>query len=335
MKIFISIASYQDPLLVETLCSAYTNAKYKENLVFGVCEQSRNGIDLDSLVFKKQVRYELVDPVMSKGACWARSRVQHFFKNEDFFLQIDSHTIFTNDWDHILLKNYFWIKESLQENFVITGYPRAFKPNEDLTSFELDTSSKITWGIALQEEKLFEDGHYSGQRSYPSEVSLPLKGYLIAAGFIFSKGHFVKKFPYDSKFYFHGEELSIALRLFTNNWAVTYIPEAPLFHFYTDINNLKRKLHWDKEDEEHRVEKWTQLDKKSKSRLSDLVTNQLNEPYGLGELRSLEEFGEKSGIDLINKKILDIKLATQALSFEKINSSSEPYNEIYSEIKKE
>ena len=56
-----------------------------------------------------------------------------------------------------------------------------------------------------------------------------------------------------------------------------------------------------------------------------------HEPFGLGELRSVEEFGEKSGIDLINKKILDTKLATQALSFEEINSTASPYNEIYSE----
>ena len=328
MKIFISIASYQDPLLLETLCSAYTNARNKENLIFGVCEQSKNGIDLNSLIFKDQVRYELLDPVMSKGACWARSRVQYFFENEDFFLQIDSHTIFIRDWDHILLKNYFWIEECLHENFVITGYPREFKPNEDLTSFKLDTSSKITWGITLQEEKLFEDGHYSGQRSYPSEVKIPLKGYLIAAGFIFSKGDFVKQIPYDPKFYFHGEELSIALRLFTNNWEVAYIPEAPLFHFYTDINNLPRKLHWDEGDEELRVEKWTELDKKSKARLSDLVGNKLYEPFGLGDARSLKEFAQRTGIDLINKKIIDTELATQSLSFEEINSASNPYNDI-------
>ena len=331
MKIFISVASYQDPLLLETLCSAYINAKYKENLIFGVCEQSNNGIDIDSLVFKNQVRYELVDPVMSKGACWARSRVQHFFQDEDFFLQIDSHTIFSENWDHILLKSYFWIKENMQDNFVITGYPREFKPNEDLTSFKLDTSSKITWGIALQEDKIFEDGHYSGQRSYPSEVTTPLKGYLVAAGFIFSNGNFVKQIPYDPKFYFHGEELSIALRLFTNNWNVAYIPEAPLFHFYTDINNLTRKLHWDKEDEKYRVENWMHLDKKSKSRLTDLVSNKLNQPFGLGEAKSIKEFGEKSGIDLINKKILDLNLATKSGSFEEINSDSSPYNKTYLE----
>ena len=75
-KIFVSIASYQDPLLLETICSAYENAKYKDFITFGVCEQSSNGIDLDNIKFKNQIRYELIDPVMAKGPCYARSRIQ-------------------------------------------------------------------------------------------------------------------------------------------------------------------------------------------------------------------------------------------------------------------
>ena len=40
MKIFISIASYQDPMLELTILNAYEKAKRPENLVFGVCDQS-------------------------------------------------------------------------------------------------------------------------------------------------------------------------------------------------------------------------------------------------------------------------------------------------------
>jgi len=131
MKIFISVASYQDPLLLETLCSAYTNARFKDSLIFGVCEQADQGIDLDSIVFKDQIKYELLDPVMAKGPCWARGRIQQSYSNEEFFLQIDSHTIFTADWDHILIENYLWLENTQKNPFVISGYPREFKPNSD------------------------------------------------------------------------------------------------------------------------------------------------------------------------------------------------------------
>ena len=103
-KIFISVASYQDPLLLETLCSAYQNAENKDNLVFGVCEQADNGINVHSINFKDQIKYELLDPVMAKGPCWARARIQSLISNEDYFLQIDSHTIFAKNWDKIVAR---------------------------------------------------------------------------------------------------------------------------------------------------------------------------------------------------------------------------------------
>ena len=117
-KIFISVASYQDPLLLETLCSAYENAENKDFLVFGVCEQADNGIDVQSINFKDQIKYELLDPVMAKGPCWARARIQQLMTDEEYFLQIDSHTIFTKSWDKILLNYHSWLEKCLENNFV-------------------------------------------------------------------------------------------------------------------------------------------------------------------------------------------------------------------------
>ena len=44
MSIFISIASYRDPLLVSTIFSAYGNAEMKEELIFGICDQTAEPI---------------------------------------------------------------------------------------------------------------------------------------------------------------------------------------------------------------------------------------------------------------------------------------------------
>ena len=104
MSIFISIASYQDPLLVSTIFSAYNNAKDKEDLVFSICDQSDNGIAINKIAFSNQIHYEHVDALFSKGPCWARHRAQSFFNDEDFFLQIDSHTQFAPGWDIIFIE---------------------------------------------------------------------------------------------------------------------------------------------------------------------------------------------------------------------------------------
>ena len=52
MSIFISIASYQDPLLVSTIFGAYNNAQDKDDLIFSICDQSDNAINLDEVEFQ-------------------------------------------------------------------------------------------------------------------------------------------------------------------------------------------------------------------------------------------------------------------------------------------
>ena len=173
---------------------------------------------------------------------------------------------------------------------MITGYPRSFKANESLDEFELNIKYKDTLSITFREGRIFEDGHYSMQKSYPANTDLPVQGLLVAGGFIFSETTFSKKIPYDPKLYFHGEELSLALRLFTHGWSVTHIPRVPIFHLYTDVKNLVRKLHWNEEDEKHRAVKWNELDKLSKSRLTDLIFSRVEEPFGLGAKRTVQEF---------------------------------------------
>ena len=103
MEIFISIASYQDPLLETTIRSAYENSANPELLRFGVCDQSSHPLDLDLITFSNQISYEHIDPQLSQGPCWARARVQKFYNNETYYLQIDSHMQFEQDWDSYML----------------------------------------------------------------------------------------------------------------------------------------------------------------------------------------------------------------------------------------
>ena len=143
MSIFISIASYQDPLLVSTIFSAYNNATNKDELIFSICDQSDNPVNIEDLTFEKQVRYEHVDPVFSKGPCWARHRAQSFYQGEDYFLQIDSHTQFLPNWDVLFEEALLKIEaEQINDSYfakpIITSYPRSFK----VLDFDANTYSQ-------------------------------------------------------------------------------------------------------------------------------------------------------------------------------------------------
>lgn len=322
MKIFVSIPAYQDPLLIETLASAYTKSRNPENLIFGVLDQSDNPLDFKKIKFNEQIVSEHIHPSISQGACWARKRIQDFVSDEEYYLQIDSHMLFQNNWDELLISYHKWIEKHLSKDFIISGYPRSFKIEKPLHAkeniFKMNISHQDTLGIAFREKRLFEDGHFSMQKSCKTGFEEPAKGLLVGAGFIFSKINFVNEIPYDDKLYFHGEELSLALRLFTNDWDVIHIPRTPLFHQYTDVKNLTRKLHWNPDDDRNRVTKWHELDKRSKNRLSELIKNEIHGILGLGKRRTLSEFNEMVGIDLLNKTVVDHERATRGGWIEKL-----------------
>jgi len=330
MSIFISIASYQDPLLVSTIFSAYENAENKNDLIFSICDQSDNTIDINGITFSDQIHYDHVDPLFSKGPCWARHRAQSFFNEEDFFLQVDSHTLFAPEWDSIFIKQLEKISanQEIDEYFkkpIITSYPRGFKVLDfEKGLFELCTGDKHTQVITYRKDSLFLKGSFSRQIGIPTKHTDITHAILLAAGCIFTKGAFVKEIPYDPNYYFYGEELSLAMRAFTNGYSFFHIPDVPLFHLYTDTSNIPRKLHWDPEDDQKRAVKWTELDKKSLNRLDDLFADKVEEPLNLGKERSLEDYALISGIDLKNNLVLDIEKATESSFLESLDWKINP-----------
>lgn len=330
MSIFISIASYQDPLLVSTIFSAYENAENKNDLIFSICDQSDNTIDINGITFSDQIHYDHVDPLFSKGPCWARHRAQSFFNEEDFFLQVDSHTLFAPEWDSIFIKQLEKISanQEIDEYFkkpIITSYPRSFKVLDfEKGLFELCTGDKHTQVITYRKDSLFLKGSFSRQIGIPTKHTDITHAILLAAGCIFTKGAFVKEIPYDPNYYFYGEELSLAMRAFTNGYSFFHIPDVPLFHLYTDTSNIPRKLHWDPEDDQKRAVKWTELDKKSLNRLDDLFADKVEEPLSLGKERSLEDYALISGIDLKNNLVLDIEKATESSFLESLDWKINP-----------
>jgi hypothetical protein len=93
--IFVSIASYGDPVLPFTLDCCLANARYPENLRFGLCWQCDESTAVDLSRFKADRRFHVSEHHCrdSEGGSWARSIAQEFWDGETYTLQIDSHRI--------------------------------------------------------------------------------------------------------------------------------------------------------------------------------------------------------------------------------------------------
>ena len=317
MKIFISIASYQDLLLPITINSAYTNAKFKENLRFGIVDQCNVRLDFSKAKIKDQITYLHIEPKNARGPCWARSLAQTLMNDEEYFLQVDSHTTFEKDWDEYLIKYIKTIKKDHKKP-VISAYPRGF----EIVDFnkkifrKLQEDDHSTHVMILDKEKSFKDGYFSMQKGLPSSSKSIYKGFLLSAGFLFAESEMVEQVPYDPNLYFEGEETTMALRLFTNGFDIFHIPRIPLFHCYVDYSNeAKRPMHWNEEENKDRTVKWQELQSRSKERISRIITGDMKGSFGLGLDRSLDDYKELSGIDIKNRKVID---EDKAFTFKKL-----------------
>ena len=314
MKIFVSIASFQDPILPYTIESIIKNSNYKKDLVLGIFDQSLDHLDVEREWGKygPEIRYKTCDPKDAKGACWARSKIQtDLFDGEDIFMQIDSHTMFDKDWDADLLEKYEVCKEYVKRP-IITGYPRAFDVVTPQGGF-LNTEQEYIFRISHEKEdqthvmqihKPFNASYHSGQMGHVIPGKKYFRGFGLSAGLIFTEGNFVNEIPYDPDIYFSGEETTLALRAFTHGWDLIHVPNTPLFHWYnSDDQELKRDLHWNYHEsatKEMKKEKDKRI-KIAEQKVDHVLQGKIKGKYGIGDKRTLKEFANLSGVDYTNK----------------------------------
>ena len=305
MKIFVSIAGFQDPILPYTIESALQNAKYKNDIVLGVFDQSKDVLDYKD---KSNIRYMNCHPKEAKGACWARSKIQKdLFAGEDIFMQVDSHTMFGENWDSDLLAKYEtcynWFQKPL-----LTGYPRGFNV---FNGPFLNTKEKYVFKYCSEEKETpvmtihlpFAEGLHGGQVAKSMSDSKYYRGFALSAGFIFVEGKWCQEVPIDPRIYFSGEESTMALRSFTHGWDLVHAPDVLIWHWYnTDNESLKRELHWEmhENDVELKQEK-DRIIENARKIVDEVLSGKEKGKYGIGAERTLADYAHLSGIDYENK----------------------------------
>ena len=123
--IFIQIAAYRDPELIPTLKDCLAMADRPDNLHFGICRQYCPKDKFDDLAeFTDDSRFQIIDiPYKdSKGACWARNKIQQLYKDETYTLQLDSHHRFAKGWDTALIKMLRKLQDKGHKKPLLTSY---------------------------------------------------------------------------------------------------------------------------------------------------------------------------------------------------------------------
>jgi hypothetical protein len=241
IKIFVSVASYRDPRLTDTIDSLFKNQSGENEIIIGVCMQDTEE-NYNDFKYKNHpnVKINFIPYKEAKGVGYARSNIQDMVINEDYFLQIDSHSRAIKNWDKILINQ---INNCPTKKVVLSTYPNSFDPLDvEETYFNYNTCPYLKVTNIDPYEKI-------SPVSAGVVKDKPMLGFWIAAGFIFAKNEWVKEVPYNKDFYFGGEEDHLSIISFVKGWDV-YVPESStIWHDYTDtrIQSPKkyRPLYWE------------------------------------------------------------------------------------------
>lgn len=243
--IFCSVASYRDSQCPLTIMDMIKKAKNPEKLVICINQQNAdedqdcfNNYDYSPAIVKI-IKYTDKE---ARGPCWARYLIQQEWRGEQYFLQIDSHMRFVEEWDTKCINQL----NALPNKSCLTNYVALFnlkegKPYDNQLRGPLYIVNKETSDL---------DGFFRVNSDFITSSTNPSLGKGWSACFSFSGSEIIHDAPYDpyTPFLFFGEEMDIWARMWSRGWKV-YAPSVPIC--FTSFDRSYRPTFWEHPDQQH------------------------------------------------------------------------------------
>lgn len=295
-KIFIQIAAYRDPELIPTIKDCLSKAKFPENLVFSITWQHSTEDEWDNLnEYSNDPRFKIIDIDYkeSKGACWARNKLQQQYNDEEYTLQLDSHHRFIENWDHELIEMHKKLKAKGHEKPLLTSYASSYNPKND-------PAERTLQPYQMNFDRFIPEGAiFFLPATMDSSITEPIPARFYSAHFAFADGCFVKEVPHDPELYFHGEEISIAVRAYTWGYDLFHPHKIIVWHEYTRANRTK---HWDDHSKWWETNQTSHLRNRTLFEMDGLTKNIDFGIYDFGTKRTLADYERYAGISFKRRK---------------------------------
>jgi glycosyltransferase involved in cell wall biosynthesis len=297
MEIFIQIASYRDSQLLLTVKDCIKNAKNPEKLVFGICWQhSDDDASMDE--FKSDSRFKIIDVPYSesKGACWARNKIQQLYSGEKYTLQIDSHMRFAPNWDETLINMIEQLQSKGYKKPLLTTYAPSFNP-------ENDPAERIQkpWRMAF-DRFIPEGAVFFLPEDMPDSEKLdaPVPARFYSAHLCFTLGEFSNEVQHNPEYYFHGEEISIAVRAYTHGYDLFHPHKVVIWHEYTRKGRTKQ---WDDDKDWGNKNTHSHLTNRKLFGMDGEKQEGHDGKYGFGNVRTLRDYEEYAGLMFSDRSV--------------------------------
>lgn len=102
----------------------------------GACLQYTDNQYPDLSLFPN-VKTIKIEGLVGAGLGVARGLASTLYDKEEYYLQIDAHTVFKNGWDETLIRNYKELNKTIDKPIISAYVPYYYK--------DIDSGEKLQW----------------------------------------------------------------------------------------------------------------------------------------------------------------------------------------------
>ena len=268
-KVFVAMPSLDDSELITSVINALDDAQYKDRVHIGIAYATQfsnkklNAKIQNSLGRINNVSIKFINLNKFFGSVWGRINARSLYSGEDYYLQIDAHTLFDTDWDSRLIEIFEQAKTKVKNKLVISGSPSAYRYNINGQRKNIDNKWKLTCPYYVNGTLADRFNEYSQytmmfpnwSEDFPETVwssfdDIFFPSAKVSGGMIFGDKGFAEDYldlyPYPAVFY--EEEIMKSVELVNKGYEIvcTSVP-IPISHLYSmDINDLGGKREFSK-----------------------------------------------------------------------------------------
>lgn len=256
-SIFVAIPAFEEEDLYQTVEDCFKKAANPEKIFVGIANQ-KVGSNFEDFSKFPNVRVVNTSSEFYFGLGLSFAIAMALYDYEDFFLRIDAHSRFENNWDLILKKNYDIIKNDGYEKPIISYRNPWFEKNEDGSlNFKEYTNvpdirsfKRELIDVLPRRENISLETEYEHAPIETWENINYKEHYFIAGGLCFAAGGFIKDVFADPRIIFYGEEHTMPMRAYGNGYKIFAIKEQSVMtmgktkQYYENIgsNNWKNLI---------------------------------------------------------------------------------------------
>jgi len=239
--IFVSIVSYRDFDVINTINDLFDKAEFPRRVIAGVFLQDTTE-EIERITkwitnhsYSKNIKLKTIIYSDAQGCGWARNYLlKNIYIDSDYFFCIDSHSRFLKKWD----TEYINLHNGLPSKGVISVFPQSFEFDESYETYTQNTIPHIYTPIV----PIWYEHRTAGNHQRAALVDYE-KIMTISGGNFFGEGNIAHILKVDMYFIPTEEQELYSLLLYKSGYDIFAVTKNIVWHKYVpDSKSSYREL---------------------------------------------------------------------------------------------